>query len=105
MAQRLEVDTRSLDQAADDLIIISAEFDGADTYADVVGAAVGHAGLAQRLSSFTDGWKIRRGEIEETVWGLAEVLRTTANAFEDTDSQLAANVRGDGVASGGGGGW
>lgn len=90
----LRLDTSALRSAARSLYVISAEFVGAETYAQEVGDVVGHAGLAERLREFAEGWRIRRGEIEATVVGLAEVLMTTVNSFEGIDAELASNVRG-----------
>lgn len=99
MVDTLQVDSTALRSAAKSLFVISAEFSGADNYADSVGACVGHAGLAGRLRAFTDGWRIRRGEIEAQVWGLAEILQTTVDTFEDIDADLASNVAGGSSAT------
>lgn len=98
----LKLDLDALGSAADDLTVISAEFTFADSYAESLGADVGHTGLAARLQEFTESWRVRRAEMEESVSALAEILRTTVRSFEEADAEIATNVRGESSATGGG---
>lgn len=98
----LKLDLDALGRVADDLTVISAEFTFADSYAESLGADVGHAGLARRLQEFTESWRVRRAEMEESVSALAEILRTAVRSFEEADTDIAANVRGESSATEGG---
>ncbi|SDO18678.1 hypothetical protein SAMN05216368_11218 [Cryobacterium flavum] len=64
----LLVDTTLLRDMASDVSLIRTEFDTAKTTSQNLADAVGHAGLADRVTAFASNWDHRRSEPACIVW-------------------------------------
>ena len=95
MSDRLRCDLDQLRAAGDQLDVLGREFQHAGQTADDARAAVGHAGLADRLDSFAAGWKVRREDLLEDMTHLAEMTHAAVATYKDVDDQLAAGLRGE----------
>ncbi|MBB5639487.1 hypothetical protein [Cryobacterium roopkundense] len=88
----LLVDTTLLRDMASDVSLIRTEFDSAKTTSRNLADAVGHAGLADRVTTFASNWDHRRGELVEQLATLGENLLTAADGLENTDTELGACI-------------
>lgn len=85
----LNIDTASLRDLGGELKTISSEFENANTRSDTIAAAVGHSGLSDAVTDFAHGWDDRRAEMVESITFMSEAAQGIADAFEETDKQLA----------------
>jgi L-lactate utilization protein LutB len=92
MTDQLVVDVDLLLDTGDDLTAIVNEFDGADSYADRVAAAVGDDTLAEAIRDFSSEWKNRREKMKESIANLAELTTAVGTQFQDVDKQLATSL-------------
>lgn len=97
--RHLVVDTGALRATATDLLRIRVELESATTYVQNISDGLGHAGLAAKVSSFTDSWRVHRERLVESMQGLDDYARQLATVFDQTDADLASSVRGDGGAA------
>ena len=84
----LLVDTTLLRDMASDVSLIRTEFDTAKTTSENLADAVGHAGLADRVTAFASNWDHRRSELVEQLQTLGDNLLTVADGLESTDTEL-----------------
>jgi len=89
----LKVDTGSVRSVSQDLARITAELDGAAAHSDDVADAVGHDGLAGALRNFAGSWDDRRRKLVEQISHLQASATAIADAFDDTDTELARALR------------
>lgn len=79
-----------------DLVSVKSALQGADDDAAALADAVGHAGLAERVRSFSSRWDDLRYDLTESVGSLAEAALQIDDAFAATDADLQASLLGDG---------
>ena len=85
----LRVDLESLRAVSTDLTGISREFADANVHSDRIADAAGHSGLADAIRSFAHSWDDTRGDMLESIQGLAEASNAVADIFTETDAELA----------------
>ncbi|WP_402462011.1 hypothetical protein [Isoptericola aurantiacus] len=88
----LRLDTALLVDTGDQLDLVAAEFDAADTYAGRVADAVGDDELAEAIRSFAGDWKERRATMRDSVANVAELVGAVGEQFEGVDSDLATSL-------------
>ena len=88
----LSVDTTALRDTVGDINRIRTEFESAEVNSRRVGAAVGHAGLEERVTNFASNWDHRRAELTDQLATLHGNLVTVAEGFETTDAELADDL-------------
>ncbi len=88
----LKVETSDLRSSADALVVIADAFDDAASQSGALAAAVGHDGLAQRVTDFAKRWDARRGELTEQIRTLEQNLRDSADAIDNADRALAKQL-------------
>lgn len=86
------IDTQTLRDAARIVTSISTEFSNASSSVETAESAAGHWILEQAIVDFAGGWDQHRKELLEQLEGLKAALTTAADAIEDTDSGLAAEL-------------
>ena len=84
----LLIDTTLLRDMASDVSLIQTEFDTAKATSQNLVDAVGHSGLADRVTAFASNWDHRRSELVEQLATLGENLLTAADGLENTDKEL-----------------
>lgn len=84
----LSIDMESLRSLARDLKTIVDEFEGADDRAEDAASATGHDTLGDRVNSFADKWKIKRGEMTEDVKKLQGIVQSIVDTFTQVDTEL-----------------
>ena len=87
MGDRLRVDTAELRQTGEALRFLRSELAQAQQVADV-GGILGHAGLADRLSSFASNWNDRRAEMMGTIQALSDAATTAGQTYEEIEQHL-----------------
>jgi hypothetical protein len=85
----LRVDLTSLRAVSTDLTGIGREFADANVHSDRIADAAGHSGLADAIRSFAHSWDDTRGDMLESIQGLAEAATAVADIFSETDAELA----------------
>ena len=91
----LRLSTDELIDVGADLRLVARELDSANARSDTLAEAVGHAGLAARVSDFAHGWDGRRAEMLEEIARLADACTGIGGTFERLDTEFAASLRGD----------
>ncbi|TWX38701.1 hypothetical protein ES689_08800 [Frigoribacterium sp. ACAM 257] len=90
----LTVDTEDLRSLFATLGEVKSAFEsGRDCVDDA--DACGHAGLVQRVRSFSTGWDDTRRRLAEAIGDLGTSARGIADGFDDADAELAASLAGD----------
>lgn len=92
----LRVDTSDLREAGAGLRLVATEFDNAERITDDYAALVGHPVLAQRLHEFSGNWDDRRGEMLESIRGLAQVAAEAGETYEEIERELVRALTGEG---------
>jgi hypothetical protein len=86
----LRVDLERLREVGTDLGRIGNEFDQANVRSDSLADATGHPGLADAVRSFAHAWDDTRADMLGGIQGMAEAASAIADAFTQTDGDLAA---------------
>ena len=92
----LRIDLDRMRMVGDDLHRVAREFDGADVRSDGIAEATGHPGLADAVRSFAHSWNDTREEMTGGITALGDAAAAIAEAFTQTDADLAAAVSGGG---------
>lgn len=95
MSESLQVDTAILEDAGSQLRVVATEFNSADDYAAQVAAAVGHAGLADKVRESSTSWDDNRTKLFEQIGALAEACSSIEENFTALDTTFAATIRGE----------
>jgi hypothetical protein len=85
----LRFDLDAVRDIASDLRTIASEFRDANVGSERIADATGHPGLADAVRSFAHSWDDTREEMLGTIEGLGEATDAIADAFAQTDSDLA----------------
>ncbi|GAA2010323.1 type VII secretion target [Microbacterium ulmi] len=85
----LRVDIDRMRSVGLDLGRIGGEFENASATSDGAAAHAGHDGLADTIRSFARSWDDTRETMVGGIQGLGEAATTIADAFTQTDSDLA----------------
>ncbi len=85
----LRVDIDRMRSVGLDLARIGGEFESANVRSDSVADATGHDGLAEVVRSFAHSWDDTREAMVGGIKGLGEASTMIADAFTQTDSELA----------------
>lgn len=91
----LRYDSTGMRSLWNELRTVRAEFDNADEHSGAAAEAVGHAGLADRVRSFSSGWDGMRGELSDAIGRLAETASKLDEAFNESERALAASMTGE----------
>ncbi|MBH0053694.1 hypothetical protein I6E74_05850 [Salinibacterium sp. SWN139] len=87
-ADQLVVDTDLLRTTASQVSRVRDTFEGAARDIDDVAAAVGHAGLANKVRGFVNNWDFRRSELVEQLETIRNNMIEVADGFESADCEL-----------------
>ncbi|MBH0116003.1 hypothetical protein I6E52_04000 [Salinibacterium sp. NG253] len=87
-ADQLIVDTDLLRATAIQIERVSATFTRSSQDIDDVAAAVGHAGLANKVRGFVNNWDFRRSELVEQLDTIRDNMTEVADGFESADCEL-----------------
>ncbi|TFD56084.1 hypothetical protein E3T55_00095 [Cryobacterium frigoriphilum] len=71
-----------------DLVTVKDNFEQAEKFSDAVSAAVGHAGLSDRVQDFADQWNDKRDGMVERLADLAKTVDTIHDSFISVDLEL-----------------
>jgi len=85
----LRVDLDAVRQLGTDLGHVADELEQANARSDRIAAAVGHEHLARTVRKFAHDWDDTRKKITGSVRALADASTQVAEAFEQTDHDLA----------------
>lgn len=90
----VRIDLARLARAGETLHTVKTEFEGAQGNARALADAVGHDGLANTLTDFTDKWDDRRADMVANIDALATAAAGIAEAFGTLDSDYAIALEG-----------
>jgi uncharacterized protein YukE len=91
----LKVDTQVLHDAGNALRAVATDFDTADATVESYGPAMGHHRVEHELSGFAGDWKVRRGEMVESVKSLAEAAEKAGQTYEQIESEFVQALTGE----------
>lgn len=89
----IRLDYGDLSSAARALDEVKQLLDRANQDTDEAARHCGHAGLARKIDEFSGHWKVKRGELAESVALLAAAVTAVHDTFLDLDVEIAAKVR------------
>lgn len=89
MAERLVLDGDELQDVYNALTRIHAEFDQATARSSDAASAVGHQGLADKLTSVASGWKLHRSRMLDALTVVEGHLKGVIDTFDGADRGLA----------------
>ena len=92
----LVVDVDALDSFGYQLDDIRTRMDAAKAWTHQYDGQMGAAEVENALHDFASGWRDGRKEIDDSLKALGEMLHNSADAFRQTDTELAKAVQGDG---------
>jgi hypothetical protein len=90
----LTVDTVDLRSLFSTLGEVKAAFEAGGDGTDDADAC-GHAGLVQRVRSFSTQWNDKRRQLAEAIGDLGTAALGIADGFDDVETELAASLTGD----------
>lgn len=85
----LVIQMQLLDQLAEDLGAIAAEYEHADDFSSDTADAVGSDELGDRVREFSEKWNDRRKNMTEQVEALHEQVKAVRDEFTGLDAELA----------------
>jgi len=91
----LQLDLAAVRELGTNLSKVADEFENANANSDRVAGAVGHDRLAEVVRDFAHKWDDTRAKMTENLRMLAESSTQVADAFTDTDRELAKVLEGD----------
>ncbi|PJI90921.1 hypothetical protein [Luteimicrobium subarcticum] len=95
----LKIDLDAVTSLGSSLTKVAGEFDGANAHSDRIAGAVGHGHLADTVRDFAHKWDDTRGKMTDNLKALADAATNVAQAFTDTDGELAKALTDDGSST------
>lgn len=95
----LRIDTERVRAVGTGLARIAHEFENANVRSDQIADATGHDGLAEAVRSFAQSWDDTRSDMTESIKGLGDATTAIADVFEQADEELAAAMDGTSTAA------
>lgn len=92
----LNIDLDAVSELGSRLTRVAGEFEDANADSDRIADAVGHEQLARTVRDFAHRWDDTRAKMTDALKTLAESATQVAQAFTDTDTQLARALSDDG---------
>lgn len=89
MGAQLKADISRIRETAQSVTAICQQFEGAEDIVDGAADAVGSSHLADKLHDFATNWKIHRKRIVEDLTTFSDWATQAADAYEQTDQELA----------------
>lgn len=90
----LRYDSTDLHALWSELRTVRTAFDSSEEHSGLAADAVGHAGLADRIRSFSSGWDGMRDDLSDAIGRLAETASTMDETFDESERALAASIGG-----------
>lgn len=95
MAGGLDYEGDVVEQAAADLARITRTLSSAERTSENLAGMIPHARLAGVVLDFANSWDRRRDELVEQLESVSAAAQGIADAFEQTDVELASSASGD----------
>jgi uncharacterized protein YukE len=91
----LKLDLDAVTELGTNLTRVADEFEDANAHSDRIAEAVGHDHLAKTVRDFAHKWDDTRGKMTENLRLLADSATQVADAFTQTDADMAKALAGD----------
>lgn len=91
-----EVDYDALEEHGTQLGVLRDEFRSIEDNTSSYEWALGHGGVADKMSEFASNWSDKRDQLAEALDGVSQIASGAAGGYRETDQQHAGAVSGEG---------